>query len=170
MIARLAGGQPMRQVRAQAIHGGTPVKPQSIKLFDYFYLGSVFLGLLGFISGYRSAEAQLAAQSLDNGVAVPPIVLVGGYIIGALISLALWYFVSRRRSTIAKWIIVFFFLLSLLGVGGYFTGPTPLHEIYGLLALIAQAVAVGMLFRGDAIRWLNAPKAPGDTPDEPPAA
>ena len=38
----------------------------------------------------------------------------------------------------------------------------PLAEIYGLLSLIAQAVAVAMLFRGDSIRWLNARDTPGD--------
>lgn len=91
--------------------------------------------------------------------------------LGALIGLALWYFVSRKRSTIAKWILVALFLLSLVSVGGYFVGPTPLYEIYGLLALIANAIAIGLLFRADAIRWLNADPAkdtaertPGDTP------
>ena len=139
------------------------MKPQSIKLFDYFYLGSVFLGLLGFISGYPSAKAQLAAQSAESGIAVPPSVLIGGYVLGLVIGLVLWFLVSKRRWVIAKWAIVFFFLISLIGVGDYFGGPMRLHIIYGLLALIAQAVAVGLLFRGDAIRWLG--QKPDDTPE-----
>lgn len=140
------------------------MRPQSIKLFDLFYLGSLFLGVLGFISGYAGAEALLARQSAEQGLAVPPVVLIIGYSVGMLIFLALWYFVSRKRSTVAKWIIVALFLLSLIGVGGYFQGPMPLHEIYGLLSLIANAVAVGLLFRGDAIRWLE-----GGRGDETPA-
>lgn len=131
------------------------MKPHSIKLFDYFYLGGIFLGALAFISGFSSAEAELAAQSAENGIAVPPWVLTVGYIVGAAIGLLLWYLVSRRRSTIAKWVIVLFFLFSLSGIGGYLVGPTPLHEVYGLLSLIAQAIAVGLLFRADATRWLE---------------
>lgn len=131
------------------------MKPQSIKLFDYFYLGGIFLGALAFISGFSSAEAELAAQSAENGIAVPPWVLTVGYVAGAAIGLLLWFMVSQRRSTIAKWVIVLFFLFSLSGIGGYFVGPTPLHEVYGLLSLIAQAVAVGLLFRADATRWLD---------------
>ena len=62
------------------------------------------------------------------------------------------------------YILVALFLLSLTDVGGYFVGPTPLYEIYGLLSLVAHAVAVGLLFRGDAIRWLESDPAE-DAPD-----
>ena len=141
------------------------MKPQSIKLFDYFYLGSVFLGGLGFLTGYPSAEAQLAAQSAETGIAVPPSVLIGGYVLGLLISLVLWYLVSLRRWIIAKWVIVLFFLFSLIGVGDFLGGSMPLFRIYGLLSLIASAVAVGLLFRGDAIRWLESD--PDETPPAP---
>ena len=142
------------------------MKPQSIKLFDYFYLGSVFLGAIGFFAGYSAFEAQLAAQSAADGFAIPPIVLTLGYVLGAAISLLLWYLVSQKHSVIAKWIIVLFFLLSMTGVGGYFTGPMPLYEIYGIAALIAQAVAVGLLFRSDATRWLEGKGADEGTPGE----
>ncbi|MBB3034266.1 hypothetical protein [Alteriqipengyuania lutimaris] len=143
------------------------MRPQSIKLFDLFYLGSMFLGALGFIASYPSVKAEFARQSAESGVTVPPEVSIAGYVIGALIGLALWYFVSRRRSTIAKWILVALFLLSLVNVGGYFVGPTPLYEIYGLLSLIANAIAIALLFRADAIRWLN--EKPADDVVEPTA-
>jgi len=140
--------------------GGTPLKPQSIKLFDFFYLGSTFLSVLGFITGYRNAEAQLAAQGAERGLSISPLVITGLFAVSILISLLLWYLVSRKRMVVAKWIIVFFFLLSLVGVGDYFVGTMALAEIYSLIALIANAVAVSMLFRSDAIRWLeNRPPA-----------
>jgi len=135
------------------------VKPQSIKLFDYFYLGSLFLGVLGFMTGYRAAKAALAAQSREAGLFIPPETLIAGYALGALIFLALWFLVSAQRSKIAKWLIVLFFLFSLIGIGDYFSGPMPLSEIYGLASIIAFAVAVGLLFRADATRWLNAGRA-----------
>lgn len=140
------------------------MKPQSIKLFDYFYLGSMFLGMLGFVTGLPALEAQLANQSAEQGIAIPSAVIIGGYVLGVILGLVLWFFVSRRRSVVAKWIIVGLFLFSLTGVGGYFVGELPLYEIYGLLALIGQAVAVALLFRNDAIRWLE-----GDPHDEKPA-
>ena len=149
------------------------MRPQSIKLFDLFYLGSMFLGALGFVSSYPSVKAEFARQSAETGVTVPPEVSIAGYVIGALIGLVLWFLVSRKRSTIAKWILVALFLLSLVNVGGYFSGPTPLYEIYGLLSLIANAIAIGLLFRADAIRWLNEEPAedaveptPGETPHD----
>jgi len=117
------------------------VKPNSIKLFDYFYLGSIFLGFLGFATGYFSAGA--------------PVSYVIAYFVGEVIRLILWYLLSRRRSIIAKWIIVALFLLSLISVGGLFVGSMALSEIYALAGLVAQAVAVGLLFRSDSIRWLN---------------
>lgn len=143
------------------------MKPQSIKLFDYFYLGSMFIGLLAFISSYPTLKAQVAAQSAQSGIAVPMSVIWIGYAVGVLIGLLLWYLVSQRRVVIAKWVIVAFFLFSLIGVGDYFGGPLVLSRIYGLVGLLAQALAVAMLFRGDAIRWLN-DRPTDDTP--PPAA
>ena len=127
------------------------MKPQSIKLFDYFYLGSIFLGFLAFVSAYGSIASTSA-------------ILLTANLVSVAIGLLLWYLVSRRRSTIAKWIIVVLFLLSLISVGGYFAGSMPLYEIYGLLSLVAHAVAVGLLFRGDAIRWLESDPAE-DAPD-----
>lgn len=141
------------------------MKPQSMKLFDYAYLGSIFLGLLQFISGYGTLKAQVAAQSATSGVALSPLLPMMAYAAFAAVQLLLWFLVSRKRLVVAKWIIVLFFLLSLVSVGSYFAGPMPLYEIYGLLALIAQAVAVAMLFRGDSIRWLNGRDTPGDPKD-----
>ncbi|WP_226662889.1 hypothetical protein [Alteriqipengyuania lutimaris] len=144
------------------------MKPQSIKLFDYFYLGAMFIGLLAFITSYPGLKAQLAAQAAQTGVAVPPSVIWIGYAVGALIGLLMWYLVSQRRVVIAKWVIVAFFLFSLIGVGDYFGGPLVLSRIYGLVGLLAQAAAVVMLFRGDAIRWLNG--TPTDDAPPPPDA
>lgn len=131
------------------------MKPQSIKLFDYFYLGSMFLGLLGFITGLSALEASLARQPAAGGMAMSSGALIAIYVVSVLVGLLLWYLVSIRRWAIAKWIILVLFLLSLIGVGDFLAGPMPLSEIYGLVSLIAYAVAVGLLFRSDATRWLN---------------
>ena len=56
------------------------MKPNSIKLFDYFYLGSIFLGFLGFATGYFSAGA--------------PVSYVIAYFVGEVIRLVLWYLLS----------------------------------------------------------------------------
>ena len=131
------------------------MKPISMKVFDFAYLGSMFLGLLAFINAYPVLKAQLARQGEAAGFALPPAFLLGAYAFGAAVGLLLWYFVSRRRMILAKWLIVILFLVSLVGVRDYFGGSMSLAEIYDGLALLAHAVAVAMLFRGDSIRWLS---------------
>ena len=49
-------------------------------------------------------------------------------------------------------------------MGGLFVGSMALSEIYALAGLVAQAVAVGLLFRSDSIRWLNSRDADGTPP------
>ena len=102
------------------------MKPQSIKLFDYFYLGSMFLGLLGFITGLSALEASLARQPAAGGMAMSSGALIAIYVVSVLVGLLLWYLVSIRRWAIAKWIILVLFLLSLIGVGDFLAGPMPL--------------------------------------------
>lgn len=139
------------------------MKPISMRIFDFAYLGSIFLGLLSFINAYSSLKANYGESS---GVALSPVFLIGAYAFSAGLGLLLWYLVSRKRMIFAKWIIVGLFLLSLIGVRGYFAGQMALAEIYDALSLIAQAIAVAMLFRSDSIRWLNGKDA-GSPPSGP---
>ena len=167
-----SGGINLDTIRAKAATGvdyvsvGRLVRELGKKY--HCYLGAMFIGLLAFITSYPALKAQLAAQAAQTGVAVPPSVIWIGYAVGALIGLLMWYLVSQRRVVIAKWVIVAFFLFSLIGVGDYFGGPLVLSRIYGLVGLLAQAAAVVMLFRGDAIRWLNG--TPTDDAPPPPDA
>ena len=80
------------------------MKPHSMKLFDYAYLGSMFLGLLQFISGYGMLKAQVAARSATSGVAISPLFPLLAYLVFAAIGLLLWFLVSRKRVIVAKWI------------------------------------------------------------------
>ena len=139
------------------------MKPISMRIFDFAYLGSMFLGLLSFINAYPALKANLDATS---GVAFSPVFIFGAYAFSAALGLLLWYLVSRKQMVFAKWILVALFLLSLIGVRGYFAGSMALAEIYDALALIAQAIAVAMLFRSDSIRWLGGTNS-GPPPSDP---
>ena len=50
-----------------------------------------------------------------RSVAAPSIMIVS-IVVGAVISLLLWYFVARQAAVVAKWIVVVFFAIGLLVV------------------------------------------------------
>jgi drug/metabolite transporter (DMT)-like permease len=75
--------------------------------------------------------------------------------ISLLIPLLLWYFIARRASNIAKWILVVMTLLGLLFVN---LDPGQLGSLAGIASLavtILQLVAIVLLFRADARTWLS---------------
>ena len=94
------------------------MKPAAIKKFDWLYLGSVSVGLLGFALNYGAiadqANAELAAGGLEgaaNGL------LIGSMLVGVAINVALWFLVSVLRIGFVKWIIVLFVAWGLLSLG-----------------------------------------------------
>ena len=137
------------------------MRPKSIILFERFFLAMIVVNLINGFANFNGTLAQIqaspqAAAMFGSGF------LISTIAIAALINLLLWYFVARRGSVIAKWIVVVFFgivLLTFVASLGALQFPLALITI---AALICQAVAVYMLFRPDAVAWLR-----GDRPDAP---
>ena len=75
--------------------------------------------------------------------------------ISLLIPLLLWYFIARRASNIAKWILVVMTLLGLLFVNLDAGQLGSLAGIASLTVTILQLVAIVLLFRADARAWLS---------------
>jgi hypothetical protein len=105
-------------------------------------------------------EARTAAAGMELGAGA----VIATMAVGTAISLLLWFFVSRKASAIAKWIIVLIFvvgLLSAVGVWapGLFSGPwTGLKTVSAVMVLL-EAAAVYFLFRPDAKTWFDGPAA-----------
>ncbi len=131
-------------------------RPPSIITFERCYLGAMALGLANNALNWTNLQEQMAAA--PNSQLLPDWFLPATLGFGLLITLLLWYFVARRASVVAKWILVVFFVIGLIGVPGIVMGLTtgtvaPLMAIVALLTLGLNAAAVWMLFRPDAKHW-----------------
>jgi hypothetical protein len=131
-------------------------RPQSIITFERCYLGAVALGLANNAFNWTNMQEQMAAT--PNSQLLPDWFLPATIAIGVVITLLLWYFIAHRASVVAKWIVVVFFAIGLLGLPGIITGLstgliTPVMAAVGLVTLTLNAIAVWMLFRPDAKAW-----------------
>ncbi|MEP9401902.1 hypothetical protein [Sphingomonas sp. VNH70] len=141
------------------------MRPPSIVRFDRFYLLAIAVGLIGTILDWPNLIAMI-----DNDPSFAPVRAIGGTLaaaftgIGILISLTLWYFVARRGSVVAKWIVTVFTALSLgsllLGISsGAVSGDVA--GVLRMVGVVLQLIATIALFRRDARPWFTH-DAPGD--------
>ena len=142
------------------------MQPESIRKFTRFYLGSLVVSLVATFVGYDVLTAQLEAQSAATGLAVSSGTIIAGIVLNVAITLLLWYLVARKGFVIAKWIIVLFFLFTLVtSISGIFAGGLAVHEGLSLLAIVLTAAAVYFLFQPDAKAWFAGDRATAPTED-----
>jgi len=140
-------------------------KPISILNFERCYIGAWVVGVLNTIFGWSAASAVLAnnpqVQRAGPGVVTAGLGL--GLLFSALITFLLWYFIVRRHSVIAKWLVTAFFAFGALSFLTSLSkvAITPgLTLALGLLSLVLQGIAVVMLFRPDARAWFDEVSGP----------
>jgi len=132
------------------------MRPKSIVYYDYAYLGSL---LLGIVTTAMTWTANNDSQEVEQiravlGSSFLPIFYVFIY----TLSLALWYFTARVPNTVARWIVVIWFVLSLIGTGFAIANGNLSSDLPSLLAIgavVLNAVAVYLLFRPDAQAWFG---------------
>lgn len=132
------------------------MRPASITMFDRLFIGSLVLGLLNTALSYGSVMEQLKADPAvaEMGMATPGF-LIGAAAFGYGISLLLWFFISKKASNVAKWILTVLTVLGALMIPLSITA-TPLVETIITLVLTAlQLAAVWFLFRPDAKVWFE---------------
>ncbi|MGN5374840.1 hypothetical protein [Sphingomonas hankookensis] len=133
------------------------MRPSSIVRFDRLYLASIAIGLIGNILEWPITMARLAENpdtaALGSGAAVA----AGGMIvIGVAIALLLWFFIARRASVVAKWILVVFTAFSVGSLLLGFSSGAVILDTGGIVRIVAvalQAAAVFFLFHPDAAAW-----------------
>ncbi|WP_420605887.1 hypothetical protein [Novosphingopyxis sp.] len=126
------------------------MRPASIKKFEIAYLANLIVGAVGTIFNWDVTLEQFQAGA---GAALSPMILIAILVVAYAISLLLWYFVARRASNIAKWIVVVFTLFGLIGLPAFFVGAFSLVKGIGLLSLLLSVTAVIFLFMPDARLW-----------------
>ena len=134
------------------------VKAPSIARFEQLYWGSVVIGWVNTAMNWRTQQALLEANPmLANASWFLPVTLL----LNVLIAVAIWFFIARKASVVAKWIQVVFAALSVLGILSLIfqlaTGPAPsaLIAVLGIVSCILYVVAATMLFRPDAKEWFG---------------
>lgn len=138
------------------------MRPQSIRRFDLFYLASIALGAIGFFISYGALVAQVDAELAQTGQAFGNVVVWGSFVVGMAISLILWFFVSRKGSSLAKWLLILLFILGLRGLVGIFAGPFGLLDVINLAVIVLGAVAIFYLFQPDARAWFEGERDDGE--------
>jgi len=136
-------------------------RPVSIVRFEQFYLGHIVVGLAGSVIALFGNDNRALAQANETvGPWLLPLMLGLGLLTQAL----LWYFISRKGASVAKWILVALTALNLFGAAfllfGLATGfGAESRSLAGsLLSLGASALliaAVAMMFRPDTAAWFG---------------
>ncbi len=127
-------------------------KPDSIRKFDWLYLGSVVVGLLGLALNWGSVSGQVNAEL---GADTANVALIGGLVLGTGISVALWFLVSVLRIELVKWVLIVMVLWTLvtMPIGIASAGGLGLTNITGIVSTIMTIAAIWFLFQADAKAW-----------------
>lgn len=141
------------------------MQPNSIIRFEQLFLLSLLLGLVNSIMKFHATVAQLrqdpALAEMDSEVAIALIA------ISLLVPLVLWYFVARRGSNIAKWILVVVTAIGLAVILPSLPAMTPSSLIATIVMTGLQLAAIAFLFRSDAVAWLQRETRDPADPVEP---
>ena len=130
-------------------------KPDSIRKFDKLYLGSIVLSLINFALNYGALAEQVRQETAAAGVELGGGVLLFGIAFSTLISLLLWFLVSRKRIGFIKWILLLLVVWSLVSLPEALANGIQGTDILGLVVLVAQIAAIWFLFREDAKAWFR---------------
>lgn len=129
-------------------------RPAEIVTFERCYLLAFAFGAANTAIHWRAYQAlpQVAAANETLG----PWYVWTVTLVGLMVPILLWYFVARRASSIARWIVVLIvalgttsFLYSLLS-GGFLGRPAMLMSA---AATVLNVIAAVSLFRGGAPAW-----------------
>ena len=142
------------------------MRPASINLFEKLYLAAIALGIVEVVFGWSGLVAEARAR-LPQAREMAETVAATSAVVGILISLLLWFFVVRRPSVIAKWIVVLFAAISLYSLLGAVVagGSSAMRIALGFAGTVLQVFAAWLLFKPDAKAWLESRGAEG--PSDP---
>ena len=125
------------------------MKPESIRRFDLFFLASLALLTVGFFISFDATVAAIEAQTAAKGLQVGSGFTIGLFAVVLAINLLLWFLVSRKGATIAKWLLVLLLVIDLVGLPELLSGGLTAPRMISLLRIALEAVAIAFLFKAD---------------------
>lgn len=142
------------------------MKPDSIKRFDWLYLGSVAVGIASVVLQWDAIVAATTAEvaaagatEFDDDMALGAVIF--GTVVGVGISLILWLLISVFRIEIVKWLLCLLAAWSLANLPSLFSEAQDigLAAVLSLVSTLLSLVALYFLFRSDAKEWFAAKRA-----------
>jgi hypothetical protein len=146
------------------------MKPASIRRFDLFFLASLALLAVGFFIGFDATVESIRAQTAAQGLQVGGGFAIGLFAVVLVINLLLWFLVSRKGVSVAKWLLVVLLIIDLFGVPSLLGGGLTASKMVSLLRIALEAVAIAFLFKADAKAWFGGTPADEGEGDTGPAA
>ncbi len=137
------------------------IRPNSIVWFERLYLGSLVVGAINLVVTFDSAIADLQTNEAVAEMGWGAGAVLISFAISLAVSLLIWYFITRKGSVIAKWFMVAFTIIGLLGLGSVFSTLGGLPMVLHVAITALEVAAAAMLFRSDARPWF------GSTPADP---
>lgn len=132
------------------------MRPVSIIWFERLFLASIVLELVNSILIWEESMAMIAADPILSPRGA--IYLVLTMAISSGINLLLWYFIARRASNVAKWILVVLTVLGLAVTAMLFATsdyPRGLEDVATTIIYGLYLASIAMLFRSDAREWFE---------------
>ena len=133
-------------------------KPPSIARFEHLYWASVIVGLINTGLAWGASRATFAANPILAQVTwLLPVMQV----VGIAINVTVWFFIARRPTVVAKWVMVVFAAISAfalvwaLGMVAMGRASIGTQAMLGTVANLLYIGAAVMLFRPDARLWLG---------------
>lgn len=132
------------------------MRPASIVQFERLFLGALALDALVYALTW-SQDVAAGAKAYPQLAASVPATLACVIIAGLAIGVLLWYFVTRRASVVAKWIIAGWFVVGTMMLAlSLFRGISfALPVVIGWAAYALRAWSVSYLFKPDAEAWFT---------------
>ena len=130
------------------------MRPRAIVWFERVLLAALAIDLVNNLLAWSTLSERVAGE----GAAASPTLLLGLAIAPPLVGLVFWYFIARRRSRVAKWLLAAFVALGVAGFALVLArsgdvGADPMVILAGVSELM-KVVAVACLFTREASDWL----------------
>ena len=131
------------------------MRPPSILMFERLFLASLALSVVSFFINYDSMLRDLDSQPGVAELGLGSGFVVGSMAVGLAVYLLLWFFIARKASSVAKWILIVLLALSVISLPALVLAPWDLGVVLALAVYALEVVAAVYLFRDDARAWFK---------------
>ena len=127
-------------------------KPKSILWANRFFLVATLIQIINILVHYGVLRDRAISDGSSAAGPMLGIIAVGLYYI------LFGFFIYRRGSNIAKWVVVALTASSVISLGINMPEVIAIGTAYAFtdgISFVLQITAVGVLFRQDAVDWLK---------------